>query len=167
MGISAVADVVGRDEEVIAVERFLAAADGPCALVVEGEAGIGKTTLWAHGVAVAQQELAWVLSTRPTEAETAFAYAGLTDLLDPVLTEVLPQLPQPQRQALEVALLRAEGRADPHAVSVAVLSVLRILAAVAPVLIAIDDVQWLDSSTARALEFSLRRLVAEPVRILV
>src|SRR5439155_1269553 len=91
----------------------------------------------------------------------------LADLLEPVLAEVLPQLLQPQRQALEVALLRAEGRADPRAVSAAVLSVLRILAAVAPVLIAVDDVQWLDSSTARALEFSLRRLEAEPVRILV
>ena len=120
-------EVVGREDELAVIERR------PRSLVIEGEAGIGKTTLWAHGVAVAQQELAWVLSTRPTEAETAFAYAGLTDLLDPVLTEVLPQLPQPQRQALEVALLRAEGSADPHAVSVAVLSVLRILAAVAPV----------------------------------
>src|SRR5438105_4452556 len=167
MATATVAEIVGRDEELATVERFLnGAAEGPRALIVEGEAGIGKTTIWSHGVALARERLAWVPSTRPTEADTAFAYAGLTDLLESVLPEALPQLPRPQRHALEVALLRSQGTADPHAVSAATLSVLRSLAAVAPVLLAIDDVQWLDESTARAVEFALRRLEQEPVLVL-
>ena len=167
MGTVAALEVVGRERELAAVERFLGRADeGPRTLVVEGEAGIGKTTIWSHGVALARERLGWVLCARPTEADTAFAYAGLTDLFEAVLTDTLPQLARPQRRALEVALLRAQGSADPHAVSAAVLNVVRALAALAPVVLAIDDVQWLDPSTARALAFALHRLEGESVLVL-
>jgi hypothetical protein len=109
---------------------------GPAGLVLEGEAGIGKTTLWADVVARGRTSLR-VLSARPAEAHLGFA--ALTDLMEPVLDEVGPVLPEPQRHALAVALLREQpgpGRLDQRAVSAATLSVLRTLAAAGPLLVA-------------------------------
>ena len=84
--------------------------------------------------------------------------------------EVLAALPAPQRDALEVALLRA-GRGDAvagqRAVATAAVSVLAALAASAPVVVAIDDVQWLDRPSARVLEFAARRLAGRPVGFLL
>jgi hypothetical protein len=95
------------------------------------------------------------------------AFAGLTDLLGGVLAEAVSDLPAPQRRALEAALLLEDGpRSDHQAVGAGTLSVLRALAAHAPVLIAVDDVQWLDRPSARALAFAVRRLEREPVRVL-
>src|SRR6185437_10338061 len=83
------------------------------------------------------------------------------DLLDGV---DLSALPAPQRRALEVALLHAEGTADPHAVAAGFLGLLR---AAGPVVVSIDDVQWLDAASRAAIAFAFRRLTAEPVAILV
>src|SRR6266446_5862550 len=97
-------EVVGRDEELAAVREFLDAVERlPAALVVEGEAGIGKTTLWRAGIASAEERGYRVLSTRPAQAESQVSYAGLADLLEPVLEEALAELPPPQRRALEAA----------------------------------------------------------------
>lgn len=163
-------EIVGRATELSRLDAFIdAVANGPAALVLEGEPGIGKTTLWKRGMAAAADRGWPVWSGRPAESEAKLSFAGLADLLEKA-GEVIDGLPEPQRHALEVALLRAEpGGAppDPHAVSAAVLSTLRQTAARRPVLIALDDVQWLDHATARALEFAARRLEEERVGLLL
>jgi len=110
-----------------------------------------------------------VLSCRPAEVEAKWSYAALADLIAGVLDEVSPALSAPQRNALDVALLRGgeEGTLDPRAVAVAVLASVRTLAASGATLIAIDDAQWLDGPSARVVQFVIRRLKSEPVGVLV
>jgi hypothetical protein len=94
------AGVVGRDREIAAVAAFLdAVPSGPCGLLLEGAAGIGKTTVWSAGAALAAERSYTVLSCRPAEVEAALSFAALGDLLDGVLDGALPQLPLPQRRA--------------------------------------------------------------------
>jgi DNA-binding CsgD family transcriptional regulator len=152
--------VVGREPELEAIERLLDDARSRFrALVLEGEAGIGKTTVWREAVRRAQAAGFRVLACRPAQAEATLAYASLGDLFRPVGDDVLDGLPEPQRRAIDIALLRREGRAssDSRAAATAVLSILGALAR-EPVLLAIDDAQWLDASSAAALSFALRRL---------
>jgi DNA-binding NarL/FixJ family response regulator len=164
-------EIVGRDAELEAVRTFVEGiADGPRALVLQGEAGAGKTTLLHAGLAAARAAGLPILRSRPAEAEAALSFTVLSDLLDGVADTILPALPQPQRRALEVALLRgaAEGvPADQRAVAVAFLGALRALAAEKPVVVAIDDAQWVDASSESVLAFAMRRLEAEPVRVLL
>jgi DNA-binding CsgD family transcriptional regulator len=161
--------VVGREAELGVAEEFLGRLrGGPAGLVFEGPPGIGKTTVWAGAVARAGGEF-WVLSARPAEAEAGLAFGALADLLDPVPGGVLEQLPAPQRHGLAVALLREEPGprpVDQRSVAAATLSVLRALAATRPVLLAVDDLQWLDPSSAHVLGFAIRRLDALPVGVL-
>jgi AAA ATPase domain len=141
------------------------APGGPSALLLEGTAGIGKTTLWRAAVSLARARGHRVLSCRAAESEARLSYAALGDLFD----FRLPELPAPQQRALDAALLRAEVEGAPpeqRAVSLASLGVLRALAASAPVILAIDDVQWLDAPSARVLAFVVRRLEDAPIRIL-
>jgi DNA-binding CsgD family transcriptional regulator len=165
-----VSAIVGRDAELAALEAFIARDDGSAAaLVIEGEAGIGKSTLWSSGVADARARGMRVLSSRPAEAEHGLAHVGLGDLLDGVLDEVLPELSAPRRRALEVALLveEASGDAvDPRALGTATRSALQLLAEDGPLLVAIDDLQWFDDSSAAALAFALRRFDEENVFLL-
>ena len=167
---SGVPAVVGRQDELADLDRFLAAADGlPAALVLEGEAGIGKTTLWQSAVAAASGAYR-VLSAQPVAAEAELSHASLADLLEPCVADVLPALPRPQRRALEGALLLAEPEDEPpqpRAVAAGFLGVLRALAREQPVLVALDDVHWLDTSSRAVLEFAFRRLRGEAVAILV
>ncbi len=155
--------VVGREEELGVLEALLdtrAAAHGPTAVALEGEAGIGKSTLWRKAVEAARARGLRVLTAQAAETERNFAHAGLGDLLDDLLPEVLPALTPPQRRALEVTLLVADedgAPADPRALGVAVRSALQPLAEDGLVL-AIDDLQWLDPPSARALAFAVRRL---------
>ena len=138
--------------------------------MIEGEAGAGKTTLWLAGVEEARERGYRVLETRPAEAEAGLPFAGLGDLVESTLDEVLDELPEPQADALRVALLLAPpGQAPPdeRAVAVAVLGVLRELARTGRVLVAVDDVQWLDSPSAKVVSFAWRRLREEPVGILL
>ena len=101
--------IVGRAEELRNLGEFLDGIEaGPIGLVLEGELGIGKTALWKAGLATAGDRSYRVLVCRPIESETRLAYAGLGDLLADVPEEALGDLPGPQRQALEVALLRKE-----------------------------------------------------------
>jgi DNA-binding CsgD family transcriptional regulator len=163
-------EVVGRDAELTAVRDFLHAVDRlPAALVIEGEAGIGKTTLWRAGILSAGDCGYRVLSTRPTQVESQMSYAGLADLLEPVIEEALAELPSPQRYALEVALLlRDAGGAVPHqtAIAFAFLGVLRAAALERPTLVAVDDLQWLDAPSTFALRFAVRRLREDAVGLL-
>ena len=166
--VSRAPPVVGRQEELADLDRFLAARDGlPAALVLEGEAGIGKTTLWRSAVAAAADSYR-VLSAQPVAAEAELSHASLADLLEPCAADVLPALPRPQRRALEAALLLADPRPihQPRAVAAGFLGVLRALARERPVLVALDDVHWLDTSSRAVLEFALRRLRSESVAVL-
>jgi DNA-binding CsgD family transcriptional regulator len=157
-----VAQVIGRSAELEAIDRFIAAlADGPAALVFEGEPGIGKTTLLRAAVDVAGQGGARVLACAPGPGETRLSYAALSDLLAGVDDGALARLAAPQRTALDAALLRSDpggGEVDPRAVATAVLSLLEDLAQGRPLVVVIDDLQWLDQPTSRVLEFCTRRL---------
>ena len=163
--------VVGRESEIDSVHDFLeAVSGGPIALLIEGEAGIGKTTLWREGIAEARERGLHVLTSRPVEAEIALPFAVLGDLLGDVPDATLGRLPDPQREALEVALLRAGARPEGlqrRAVALGVLGALRVLAEDMPLVLAIDDVQWLDPPSADALAFAARRLRDEPVGFLL
>lgn len=164
-------EIVGRDEELASLHAFVGRAkQGPAALVLEGEAGMGKSTLWLAGVEHARARGVRVLSSRPAEAERGLALAGLGDLLEDALDDVLPALPAPRRRALGVALLledAGDDAVDARALGIATCSALQLLAADAPLLVAIDDLQWLDDSSAGALAFALRRLAENDVRLLL
>ncbi len=143
---------------------------GPHAVVLDGEAGVGKTALWRRAVEAAAERGCRRLISAPGGAEARLAFAALGDLLDLEIDAVLSTLPGPQRRALEVALLRHEGDArsasiDERMIGVATLSALRQLAADGPLLIAIDNLQWVDASSGSALHFALRRLRDEPVAV--
>jgi DNA-binding CsgD family transcriptional regulator len=161
---------VGREAELARIERFLEDLAGrSLALVLEGEPGIGKTTLWSAGLAMARARHIEVLTCRAVESEAHLAFSALADLLQAVPEAAFSALPGPQRRALDTALLRAgpEDRPpDPRAVAVATLGALRALARAGPVLVAVDDLPWLDRASAATLEFALRRLDAEPVGML-
>jgi DNA-binding CsgD family transcriptional regulator len=161
--------IVGRGAELEAVEDVLeAATESLAGLVFEGEAGIGKTTVWREGTVRARACGYEVLACRATAAEARLSYSALADLLAPVGEAAFSILPTPQRRALDVALLRADGTdvvSERRAVCAAVLSILEYLTESTPLALAIDDVQWLDGSTARVVEFAVRRLEERPAAL--
>jgi DNA-binding CsgD family transcriptional regulator len=161
--------LVGREEELGNLTDFVESLPfGPSSLVIEGEPGIGKTRLWSELVSLARDRGVRVLSCRPSESDSDPSFLGLIDLLRPIRDEVFNHLPAPQRRALRVALLREEAHPsvqDWRALHVGVLDVLRISAGEGPMMIAIDDLQWLDAPSARALSFVGRRLEDEPLAI--
>jgi DNA-binding CsgD family transcriptional regulator len=163
------AEVIGRREELLALEAFLEAVPaGGQALLLEGDAGIGKTALWQEGNRLACERGFRPLTARPAHSETQVAFATVGDLFAPVVKETLPQTPV-QRRALETALLMREPDGPPPEVrllGLAILSVVRALAQDGPLLVGIDDVQWVDASSAEVLSFMLRRLEGEPVGVL-
>jgi DNA-binding CsgD family transcriptional regulator len=163
-------EIVGREAELAESYAFIEELpSGPRALVLEGEAGIGKTTLWEAAIARAERSGIRVLRCRPAESEARMAYSGWMDLFRDVGHVELDGLPEPQRSALDVALLRSapsRKRADPRAVSAGTLGVLRSLSERSPILIAIDDQQWLDRESAFLVEYCARRLGDEPVGFL-
>lgn len=162
------AELVGRDAELQAVRDALGAS-ATAGIVLEGEAGIGKTALWQAGVAHADERGFRALLARPAETESTLSHAALGDLLGPLAEQFGGELPAPQRHALDVALLRVSssaGGVDPRAVGAAALALLGAAAGKAPVLVAVDDVQWLDPASAAAIGFALRRLDDHPVVLL-
>jgi hypothetical protein len=161
--------MVGRDDELEAVERFVTQRVGPGALIIEGEPGIGKTTLWRAGVDHAERLAMRVLRARPVQGEAELAFAGLEALVGDAVDGLLDDLPTPQRAALEVALARTEpgDRApEAQAVASATLWVLRRLAGSEPLILAIDDWQWIDDATSRVVAIALSRLRDEQVLVL-
>src|SRR5215510_7736978 len=139
-------------------------------LALEGEAGMGKTTLWRFGVETSEEADLCTLAAQPAESETALSFSGLGDLLDPVLEEAMAPLPAGQRSALARALVLEEVAGPPpdaHSAGVALLNVLRGLAASRGVVVAVDDVQWLDAASAAALTYAARRLKSERVGLLL
>ena len=147
--------VVGRERELAAARRLLdEAVQRPAGLVLTGEAGIGKTTVWSAIVEHAAADGFAVLVARPAEAEVELAFGVLIDLFGELSPEEMPELPEVRRVALDAALRRSVGGAavDPSSVALAVSDVLAGLARTRPVLVAIDDVQWADSSSVRVLD---------------
>jgi DNA-binding CsgD family transcriptional regulator len=163
-------EIIGRREELLALEAFLGALPaGGQALLLEGDAGIGKTALWQEGNWLARASGFRALTSRSAHSETQIAFATVGDLFAPVMEETLPQLTPVQRRALETALLMREPDGAPLEVrllGLALLSVVRALAQDGPLLVGLDDVQWVDASSAEVLRFVLRRLEGEPVGLL-
>ena len=142
----------------------------PAALAIQGEAGAGKSTLWRAGLQAAVAAGHRLLRSEPSASETDLSFAGLADLLSGALPLVAEQIPGPQREALEIALLlRPAGDEPPtaRAIGLAVLTALRACVSEGPVLVAVDDVQWLDEASLDALAFALRRVTSEPLSLLV
>jgi DNA-binding NarL/FixJ family response regulator len=164
------AEIIGRRDELLALEGFLdAVPGGGQALLLEGDAGIGKSALWDEGLRLARERSFRLLTARSARSETQIAFATVGDLAAPVLEATLPRLVPVQRRALEVALLLREpiGRPpDARLLGLALLSVVRVLAQDGPVLVALDDVQWVDASSAEVLRFMLRRLEGESIGVL-
>jgi predicted ATPase len=164
------AELVGREEELQRVELFLEAArHSPRALLIEGDAGAGKTSIWEAALAAAAPAGFSTVAARPTEPETSFAYAALGDLLRE-RSDALEGLPARLRQALEVALRLDDGAPeapDQQSVALGLLAMFRRLADGGPVVVAIDDVQWLDAASAQALRFAMRRVDEGPIAFLV
>ena len=162
-------ELVGRDAEVEEGRNFLEAVRvGPTCLILEGNPGIGKTSLWRYLVGAAESTEIIALRSRPTEAESSLSFAALTDLLGP-LRDRARRLPPPQRRALNMAMLedqRVVGHIDGRALGMAVREVLADAATSAPILLAIDDLQWIDVGSARALAFAARRFDQHPIGIL-
>jgi DNA-binding CsgD family transcriptional regulator len=160
--------VVGRDDELASIRRFLVGEDASRAFVVTGVAGVGKTTLWDAALGATAEDQVRVLAARAAHAETSLPYAGLTDLLRGVRHP--NALSAPQRRALAVAMLQADpldAAIEPRAVALAVFETLRALARRRRLVIAVDDVQWLDRRSAEALAFAVRRLRRDRVRFLL
>jgi predicted ATPase len=155
--------IVGRGSELAAVVQFLDLMSAEaCALVIDGEAGIGKTTIWREAVRLARERAFWVLEARPAQSEAKLSYAGLADLIGTVFEETRTALPPVQQRGLAAALLRgdADETTDPRATATGLVGILSALAAEAPVAVAIDDLHWLDPASQQALAFAVRRLPA-------
>ena len=144
-------ELIGRQNELDYVERFVGdVRTGTHGLVVFGEPGIGKTAFWRHAIARCREAGCQLLITRPSEEEMPLSGCGLVDLLE--------------ESAVDLDRLRAEE--DPLECGRTVLEALRRLAASGPTVVAIDDLQWLDSVSARALRYALRRADREPLGVL-
>ena len=149
----------------------------PLVILIEGPAGIGKTSLLRAGVAVAEAAGTTVMYARPVEAEATFAYATLTDLLGPRLESVEASLPPAHRAALRRAIgageadSAPEGEAtpapDPQRVAMATLAACRALIGEGPLVIVVDDASWTDQASREALAFTFRRLIDLPIRVLI
>jgi DNA-binding CsgD family transcriptional regulator len=141
--------VVGRERERGLVDAFVSGlTSGARALVIQGEPGIGKTTLWGVGLDRCRAAGMRLLRTRAAQEEVPLAFGGLFDLLEPS----------------GAAALTDED--DPYAAGRTLLAELRALAAEGPLVLALDDLQWLDPGSAQAIRFAVRRLHEEPVGIL-
>jgi DNA-binding CsgD family transcriptional regulator len=168
--VAATRHLCGRDEQLASLVALLDAPDRlPAAAVITGEAGIGKTAVWLAAVEEARARRFGVLSCRPSEAEARFSFSGLADLLGDIPDAALRELPVRQRRALDTALALADAEevVEEGVLAFAFVRVLRSLSEEAAVLLAIDDVHWLDAPSLALLRYALRRLESEQVAALV
>jgi DNA-binding CsgD family transcriptional regulator len=159
--------LLGRDHERQEIEQALARSrsGASAVLALVGEPGIGKTALLDY--AASRAEGMQLLRARGIESEAQIPFGSLLELIRPALV-LLDKIPQPQAEALEGALALRPGSAqDRFALGAATLSLLAAYAEQAPVAVLVDDAQWLDGSSAQALLFAFRRLVADPIAVLV
>jgi AAA ATPase domain len=157
----------GRRDELAVIDRLLEAAQAGRSgvLILRGEAGIGKTALLEYAIESASDFRP--LRTVGIESEKELAFAALHQLCAPVL-DFVDRLPPPQRDALEITFGKSSGAApDRFLVALATLSLFSETAYERPLLCVIDDAQWLDRASAQVLAFVARRLLAEPVVLLL
>ncbi len=163
-------EIIGRRGELLALDRFFEAVPaGGQALLLEGDPGIGKTALWQEGNRLARERGFRALTSRSAHSETQIAFATVGDLFAPVVEDTLPQLTPVHRRSLETALLLREPDGPPPEVrllGLALHSVVRALAQDGPLLFSLDDVQWVDPSSAEVLSFMLRRVEDKAVGVL-
>jgi DNA-binding CsgD family transcriptional regulator len=162
--------IVGRAEELAIVERFMDdTLAAPRALVIEGEAGIGKSTILTELIGLVRERGAPVLICRPSPSELDLSYVGLIELLSGMDRQTIEALPGPQAKVIRMILRQEEpdGQFDRLSLYVAVSAAIRVLAADRPLLLAVDDAQWLDQPTARTLAFVVRRLADTAARVAV
>jgi DNA-binding NarL/FixJ family response regulator len=144
--------ILGRTDALEQVDRFIAEVPtGPVTLTITGEHGMGRTSLWRYAVAAARDHGLRVLSSRPAEEDRAAAGSAIGDLFD-----AGPELPG----------FRSTSATPGFDVGRRVLDDLMRLASSGPVLLAIDDAQWLDALSANGLRFAIQRLTEQPVGIL-
>ena len=161
----------GRDAELGAISAAMSnahAANQMEGLVLVGPAGAGKTTLWREAIRSARQRGVGVLACAPAAFEASLGLSALADLLRAVPEDRIDALPGPQRNALRAVLLEEEpdGTVSDRATSAGLLTLLDDLAHDGPVCLAVDDIQWMDRSSQRAIGFALRRLADAPVFLL-
>ena len=159
--------LLGRRDEQLALDRLFGQAreghSGVLALV--GEPGIGKTALLEHAAECARGMR--ILRCRGIESETVIPFAGLAELLGPALG-ALDRIPQPQAAALSGALaLGPAGARDRFAIGAATLSLLSASAEDGPLALLVDDAHWLDRPSAETLLFAARRLLADPIALVL
>src|SRR5467141_2193679 len=157
--------LLGRQRERAVLERLLDTARNGhgSVLVVHGEPGVGKTALLEYAVEAGRDFR--VVRAAGVEGEMELDYAALQQLCSPIL-EFIGRLPDPQRDALEVAFGLSAGQApSPFLVGLAVLGLLSEVAEQQPVLCVVDDAQWLDDASAQALAFVAHRLLAERIAL--
>ena len=156
----------GLDDHLRAAE-FAISAERSCAAAVlfEGEPGIGKSALWTESLGRAEQAGHLVLSCRAAQSEARLAFSVLSELLIAIPGADVDALPGPQSAALHAALLTSAVKSptDPRTIGTALVSLVNRLAGTRRVVLGIDDLQWIDRSSARALEFAFRRLAASRV----
>jgi DNA-binding CsgD family transcriptional regulator len=166
-------DLLGRADELAEGERFfraLRSEDRSRALILTGAAGIGKTALWRALLDHARAHEIRTLIASPAASEADLSFAALTDLLSGIDGELIDRLPEPQRRALRVAMLEepaGDAPSDLRTVAAGLLGVIRTLAGSGPVVLAIDDAQWLDPASRASIEFVARRLDKEAVGLLL
>jgi DNA-binding CsgD family transcriptional regulator len=162
-----------RDRAVVRAQIQRVVARGPGAfdaLLLTGEPGVGKTTMLNEGVAAARSGGLRVLAATAVEAESSMAYVVLGDLLSPVIDDALLDIPDEQREALDVVLMRSSPGHRPPSVRLIAMAVYNTLlwcAERSTVLVAVDDLQWADAESQQVLVFALRRLSQVPIRLLM
>jgi DNA-binding CsgD family transcriptional regulator len=164
----ALAVLRGRDAELLALEELMGRSNaGGQALVLRGEPGIGRSALLAEAGRRASQSRMRVLSARGARSERQLAFAGLHQLLQPLLGDA-ERLPERQRNALLAAFGMADGEAsDIFLIGLATLALLGASARRQPILLIVDDAQWLDRHTQEVVTFVARRLEADPIALLM
>ncbi|MFA9271183.1 MAG: AAA family ATPase, partial [Baekduiaceae bacterium] len=160
--------LVGRDEELALIDGLLARGrDRGEALLLHGDAGIGKSAIAGAAIRRARDGGATVLTTTGVPSEADLPYACLHQLIGPVLDDA-DALPDPQRAALDAALDGgAERRADPYRTGLAVLGLLGDAAERAPVVVVAEDAHWVDPPTSEVLAFVARRIEADAITMLI
>ncbi len=161
-------ELVGRDLESARVDAIIESlSERGAALVVSGEPGVGKSALLHHARARADARGLRTLTAVGVESEAELAFAGVHQLLYPILG-LLELLPAPQRRALEIAFGIASGlEPDPFLVALAACQLVCDAAEESPVVLFVDDAHWLDRSSSGVLTFIARRMESEPVGLLV
>jgi hypothetical protein len=152
--------LVGRDTELASIDRFISlGTDTPAAIVITGDGGMGKSSLLRVVIDRARRRGRQVLLARPAEAETTYGYGALADLLRPERDRFRPALSPPLREALDAAVFfeSTADTIDPQLVATASAHAIERLAADGDLLVAIDDAQWLDLDSQRALAYVAHR----------